>query len=113
MLRRSIQKRNKAQIFLEYAIICGVMIMVLISMHAMIKRGIQGMIKSTADQIGNQAAADQGGGRSGYLESQYTTTRASMDKTISETPGIMNYIYGDTVTTDTNTIANLGYSEEN
>ena len=112
MLRRSLKNNNRAQIFLEYAIICGVSIMVLISMNAMIKRGIQGMIKSVADQIGNQDDAEQQFEDSVYLESQYTSTRSSMDKTTTETMGVTNYIYDDTVTTNTIAATNLGFTEE-
>lgn len=59
MLRRSLKDYNHAQMFVEYAIVCGIVVMILISMNVLIKRGIQGMVKSVADQIGNQANADQ------------------------------------------------------
>ena len=59
MLRRSEKSNNQAQIFLEYTIISGIVIMILLSMNTMIKRGIQGMVKSVADQIGLQINAEQ------------------------------------------------------
>ena len=112
MLRRSLKNNKQAQIFLEYTVICGVVVLVLISMNTMIKRGIQGMVKSVADQIGNQANAEQKFDESGHLESQYTSTRASMDKTTRELMGNTKYIYNDVVTADTTTLTNLGFTEE-
>ena len=112
MLRRSLKNNKQAQIFLEYTVICGVVVLVLISMNTMIKRGIQGMVKSVADQIGNQASAEQKFDDSGHMESQYTSTRASTDKTTRELFGVTNYIYGDVVTSDTATATNLGFTEE-
>lgn len=112
MLRRSLKKNNQAQIFLEYTIIVGTVVMILIAMNVMIKRGIQGMVKSVADQIGNQAAAEQKFDESGHLESQYASTRVSADKTTRELVGVTNYVYDDTVTSDTATVSNLGFTEE-
>ncbi|MCK5081443.1 MAG: hypothetical protein KAR31_00920, partial [Candidatus Omnitrophica bacterium] len=69
------------------------MVMILISMNMMMKRGIQGMIKSVADQVGSQINAEQGFSDAGHLESQYVSTRTSVSKTTRELLGVTNYIY--------------------
>ena len=113
MLRRSLKNNSQAQIFLEYTVVSGVIIMILISMNMMIKRGIQGMIKSVADQIGNQANSDQRFDETGHMETQYTSTRASTDKTTRELIGVTNYIYADVISSNTTTVTNLGFTGEN
>jgi Flp pilus assembly pilin Flp len=112
MLWRFRRENNQAQIFLEYTVICGLVVMVLFSMNVMIKRGIQGMVKSVADQIGSQENSEQGFSEAGYLESQYVSTRASMDKRTRELLGATNYLYQGTITTSTETVSNLGFTEE-
>lgn len=110
MLRRKFKTGSRAQIFVEYAIVVGAVTMVLIAMNVMIKRGIQGMVKSVADQIGEQANADQSFDEAGHLESQYSSTRMTTDKRTRELIGVMNYIYDDIVETESNMIVNLGFS---
>lgn len=112
MLRRSSKKNNKAQIFLEYSIICSVVLVVLITMNMLIKRGIQGMIKVTADQIGEQENSDQTFDEGGHMERQYISVRAMTDKTTREFLGVTNYIYNDAIRTDIRTETNLGFTNE-
>ena len=113
MLRRFLKNNSQAQIFLEYTVVCGVVIMILISMNMTIKRGIQGMIKSAADQIGDQANSDQKFDETGHMERQYTSTRVSSDKTTRDLVGVTNYIYADVILSSTTTVVNLGFTEEN
>ncbi|MBP7087754.1 MAG: hypothetical protein KBB01_00500 [Candidatus Omnitrophica bacterium] len=47
-------KPRKAQSTLEYALLITVVIAVLLSMQAYIKRGMQGKFKDVTDQIGDQ-----------------------------------------------------------
>lgn len=113
MLRRSEKNNNQAQIFLEYTVISGIVIMILLAMNMTIKRGIQGMIKSVADQIGLQINAEQNFNEiTGYMESQRSTTYASMDKTTREFIGVTNYIYDDAIRSNSTTITHLGFVEE-
>ena len=113
MLRRSEKSNNQAQIFLEYTIISGIVIMILLSMNTMIKRGIQGMVKSVADQIGLQINAEQNFNEvTGYVESKRSTTYAFMNKTTREFFGITNYIYNAVARRDSTTVSHLGFTEE-
>jgi uncharacterized protein (UPF0333 family) len=47
-------KRNNGQTTLEYAILVIIIIGVLLTISAYIKRGIQGRVKSSADDVGEQ-----------------------------------------------------------
>ncbi|MBN1870029.1 MAG: hypothetical protein JW847_05585 [Candidatus Omnitrophica bacterium] len=111
MLRRALKGNAKAQVFLEYTIIIGVIVTVLIAMNTMIKRGIQGMVKSVSDQIGAQANAEQKFDEGGHLEAQYSTSRTTADQTTTELMGITNYIYDDIAAYASNTVTNLGFME--
>lgn len=51
-------KKNRAQSTLEYAILIVVVIMALIGIQAYLKRGIQGRMRDSADQIGEQFSAE-------------------------------------------------------
>jgi uncharacterized protein (UPF0333 family) len=51
------QKRLLGQSTLEYAILVVVVIMALVGIQAYLKRGIQGRMRESADQIGDQFSA--------------------------------------------------------
>jgi len=112
MLRRHLNNNTKAQIFIEYTMVVGVIVMIVFAMGPMIKRGIQGMVKVVADQIGNQENAEQTFEDSGYLESSYVSTRAFTDKIKTEFAGVTNYSFGDVMVLESQSVANLGFTEE-
>ncbi|MCK5492002.1 MAG: hypothetical protein KAJ14_02700 [Candidatus Omnitrophica bacterium] len=53
-----INKRKKAQSINEYALILGIIAVVLVSMQTYFKRGINGLIRRSADEIGDIAEKD-------------------------------------------------------
>jgi Flp pilus assembly pilin Flp len=108
------QRKNKktGQVLIEYTMIIGVIVAILMAMSTMIKRGLQGMIKVTADQIGNQENADQRFDESGHMVRSYSSTRASGDTLTTELMGEKSYQYSDTVRTESMTVSNLGFAEE-
>jgi len=112
MLRQHCDGDRKAQIFLEYVIVIGAVVLAMLAMNTMIKRGTQGMVKVVADQLGNQAAADQQFG-SGFLEEQYTTTRTTATKLKREFLGNTTYTYGDVTQITSDVIINMGFTPEN
>jgi len=112
MLRQHYDRGQKAQIFLEYVMVIGAVVLAMLSMNILIKRGTQGMIKVVADQMGNQAAADQQF-NSGFLVSQYTTSGSTITKVKGEFIGNTTYTYGDVVNINTDTIINMGFTAEN
>ena len=110
---RNLSKNSKAQSLIEYSIVIGIISIVLVSMNPFLKRAYQGMIKTVADQIGIQRAADQGFNqqeRGGYMKESYARTDAVSDKTTTHIVGTMNYIYGDSTRTDSATISDLGFT---
>lgn len=60
-------KQRKAQSTLEYAVIVAVVIGALLAMQTYIKRGVQGRLRSSTDNIGDQYSA-------GSTTAKYTTT---------------------------------------
>lgn len=68
---------QKAQSTLEYAILIFVIIAALIAMQTYIKRGMQGKLRESTDQIGEQYSP-------GITTSDFTTTRDSQsDETVN------------------------------
>ena len=112
MLRRYYDRNQKAQIFLEYVIVIGSVILVIFAMSTLVKRGTQGMIKVVADQIGNQAEADQDFDK-GYLESSYTLSRTNSTKRKTEFAGNTTYTFRATTVTSTNVLIDMGFTEKN
>ncbi|HQP10280.1 MAG TPA: hypothetical protein PKV41_02715 [Candidatus Omnitrophota bacterium] len=110
LTRKTHRRKTRGQVIAEYTMVIGVVVMVLMAMSVMIKRGLQGMVKVVADQVGNQKDADQKVEKSGYLVSQYTSTRMSSDAIESEFLGVKNYIRDDTTQTITTTVTNLGFT---
>lgn len=52
--------RRKAQSFVEYCVLIGVIVMALIAMQSYIKRGIQGQMKGSFDQLAEGAYEPKG-----------------------------------------------------
>ncbi|MFA5092494.1 MAG: hypothetical protein WC543_00920 [Candidatus Omnitrophota bacterium] len=70
-------KRIKAQSTLEYVILIGFVVAALIAMGVYMKRGVQGKIRDSSDQIGEQYEA-------GKTTSKYTiTTDLDQTETVS------------------------------
>ena len=84
--------------------------MVLLGMSQVFKRGIQGIVKITADQIGNQQNADQKiTPTSGFLGEAYSSTRSNIKKNTRELDGAVQYIFDERVDTFSNSLVNLGF----
>ncbi len=86
--------KSKGQSTLEYVILIGFVVAALIAMGVYMKRGIQGKLRESTDQVGEQYSANQ-------TESEYIITSKSdqYEKTLSK---------GGTNTTITND-SNLNY----
>jgi len=107
------QKRKKGQTFIEYTLLIAIILAVLSAATPMIRRGIQGMIKVVADQVGRQQNAEQTAGNSGYLISQFTAGRGEQTKRVLERVGTTNYVFGGRGTNmSTETITNLGFTKQ-
>ena len=115
---------ESGQTLIEYATVVALVAAVLIAMTPLVRRGTQGMIRTVADQIGEQNESDQIVGPQnasnptfnngpGYLVSSYSATRVDINKQKREFVGLFNYITpGDTVSTTSNAFLNLGFTQE-
>ena len=111
----------RGQSILEYTIIVGIVTVVLYYMGTGIKRGVQNMVKITADQVGNQQNADQdfNDTQQGYLVSSTSLTQDSRNKQIAEignaaagnTSYVSNTSFNESTYTMTNTITNAGFTQ--
>lgn len=89
-----------------------------------VKRGLQSLVKVTADQVGNQENADQdfNDTQQGYMVGSNTVTQLARNKEVAEVgfiPAVGNAVYVTNITTNettdtvTNTITNGGFSQTN
>ncbi len=101
----------RAQTLMEYAILLGMVTIVLIAMSPLLRRGVQGMVRTVADQVGVQKNSEQAFDDSGHLISAYSATRTVGNQLVRDVLGTMNYIYADEIQTDGNTQLNLGFTE--
>ncbi len=101
---------NRAQSFLEYSMVIGLVVAILIAMTPFIRRTLQGMVRLTADQIGNQTDSDQifNEQTRGYLQSSYSSTRSNLTKDAFLNNEVREYIYDDSIETDSNAMTDLG-----
>ena len=106
------RRNNGGQVFLEYTLILGILVLVIFGMGPMIRRGLQGLIKFTADQVGVQRNAEQKFDKSGHLESTYISTRSTTRKRTRDVLGMTNYVFSDSVETTSDALINLGFTEE-
>jgi len=75
--------KRRAQSTLEYALIIAVVVGALIAMQVYVKRGLQGKLKDSADQIGEQYSP---GYTTGMIETQTdTTTSESLENGVTST----------------------------
>jgi len=110
----SLCRRNfsRAQTLLEYVIIIGIVTLVLMAMAPRMKRGIQAIIKVTADQMAIQEDSDQTADReAGHMVKSDTDTISNM-QTISRQlgPNVIKYFYKDKVVTEASSRINLGFT---
>jgi uncharacterized protein (UPF0333 family) len=92
---------KKGQNTLEYAIIIAVIVAALIAMQSYIKRGIQGRMKASTDDIGEQFSAQNTSG----------TTQTNLNATSTETisGGAQSTTATDTTQTQTKSVSeNVG-----
>lgn len=101
---------NKGQSLLEYSIVIGIIVVVMFAMNPFLKRGIQGMIRVAADQIGTQQNAEQRFDETGHLDESYVISRTNIDKTTRERLGVTNFIFNDESSTYTNSLLNTGFT---
>ena len=98
---------------MEYVLVVGIVVVALIAMTQVIKRGSQSLIRSAAAQLGTQRDADQSfSNTTGYLDSQNSTTTDDNQKQVIERIGIINYVQDDRSDLMVNAVTNMGFIED-
>lgn len=116
----------RGQTTLEYIILIGIVVMAIFFMSPAFKRGIQSLVKVTADQIGNQAAADQEITRptdpsklkeyfndpntddGGFMAKSTAQSRIKGNKRTVERQYMTNTIFDEESSTYSNTVTDMG-----
>jgi len=105
-------KPRRGQTFIEYTILIGILVTVLVAMTPMIRRGTQSMVKLVADQVGSQRNSEQIGGRFGYMINSTTASQTQQSIESWERLGEVGMDYHvDRVFTQSNTFLNQGFAE--
>jgi D-alanine-D-alanine ligase-like ATP-grasp enzyme len=112
---------RRGQSILEYTIMVGIVTVVLFYMGTSVKRGVQSLVKITADQVGIQQNADQdfNDTQQGYMVASNSITNDSQNKQVTEIGYIpasgnavylTNTSYNDSYDVMTNTSTNAGFT---
>lgn len=105
---------RQAQSIVEYTLMVGILVGLLVAMMPLMRRAINGMVKTMADQIGNQQNADQVGGLTGHLDDSHSMVWFDQEKHEREYLGTINYEYTrETTQTESAVVSNLGFSRRN
>ena len=111
MLRR---RTNRAQTFMEYTILIGIVVTFLMAMSPILKRGVQGVVKILADQVGRQNESDQQDAIHGYMSSAHIDSSMARDIQRQDRLGNTTYVYQrDDTITSSEQYSNLGYQDSN
>lgn len=106
-------KDNKAQSILEYSLIVGIVTIIFFNMGTFLKRGTQGMIKTVADQIGDQRNADQRFVlEDGFLRNSFVETDAAIEKSLGDDTGVVTTYYNDRTHSQSISETGLGFQGE-
>ena len=107
-------KLQSAQTIAENVILIGIVAFVFFAIGPLIRRGVQSVVATTADQLAPQAASEQKfDERTGYLVSSNTTVKSLVNKQTREGQGSIQYIYNDQTTRNINTLVNQGVTPSN
>jgi hypothetical protein len=103
----------KGQTLAEYVIILGVVVAALYVMGPSLKRGVQSVVKTTADQLASQKQADQDFSREGsHLSESTTNSKINNQKTVKEYIYTTNIEVNDTSDTTTTSKTDMGFSKQ-
>ncbi len=110
IILKDVRCDQRGQSMMEYIAMVGIIMVVLVTMGTMIRRGTQGILRTVADQVGRQEDAEQKFDEQGHLMSATTITRTRMDQERKEDFGAINYIVDDRVEIQTITTVNAGFN---
>lgn len=106
-------KRVRAQSLAEYALLVTAVIAVAASMFPLVKRGIQRVVKVSADQIANQEGAEQNYfADSGFTVGVNSAAKSDHLRTRRDWPGVIQTQDFDTTRAHDESLTNLGFVRE-
>lgn len=104
---------KQAQTFIEYILMISAVTAIMLLMSTMVKRGVQGMVKTVADQVGFQNESDQIEQGGGFVMGMRQTS--SVQKAIGVRDRLGNIVYTydtDLVETQRTVLTNSGLIED-
>ena len=105
--------KNRGQSIIEYVVIIGVAVMALYTMGPSFRRGVQTIVKSTADQLAPQSNAEQDFSTdTGHMDISATKTNASVSRNMQELLYSTTTTASESTATATNTVTNSGFTQQ-
>ncbi len=95
---------------MEYVSLITIVLLVLVAMSTYIRRGVQGLVRVAADQIGIQKNSEQAFDDSGHLVNSTTKDRSKLSKERRELLGVVNYVHDDRMVVDSFSFLNAGFT---
>lgn len=105
-------KEEGGQTFLEYTLLFGIVVAIIVALSPLMKRGVQAAVKSVADQVGIQQCAEQKGGEDGKIDYVFTQAKMRKQKTLIERVGNIMYQYDDETSTSIEQLVNSGFTRD-
>lgn len=105
---------RRGQSLIEYSLLMGIIVTIIIAMGPMIKYTSQGMIKSVTDLIGNQEASEQqfneiGGG---YLVYSVSDSRVQSNHRVEQLGRDITLHFNDTIDVGSSASIDMGFTRE-
>ncbi len=101
---------RRAQSLMEYVLLITILVAAVMTMFPRLKRTTQSMMKSAADQIGDQKGAEQDMNTGdAYLQGSNTVTSSQIDNVRNDAGGWSVRNVQEQVTTMTNSLTNMGF----
>jgi len=99
---------------MEYVLLISVITAAIVYMLPRVKRTTQSMIKSAADQIGDQKGAEQTFNdiKVAYLVNSSTVSSSTLNNLRTDILGTIEQTYNETTQTNTTSFTNAGWSKE-
>ena len=104
---------RRGQSIVEYIIIIGIAIVALYALGPGFRRGVQSVVKATADQLAPQQNADQDfSADSSHLDISNTKTGTTVNRSKQELMYTTNTESAESTATATNTVTNTGFLQQ-
>jgi hypothetical protein len=105
---------RRAQSIMEYVMLISIITAAIVYMLPRVKRTTQSMIKSAADQIGDQKGADQtfDNIEVGYLVNSSTLSKSTLNNLRTDISGTIKQTFNESSGTEASSFTNAGWSKD-